>query len=351
MTRPQINLLLIGALPPPVGGTTVLFKQLVDDLKESDDICIRVIDVSRPNVAGLHNTLCALRCLALLLRQLPWASVVSFHASLTGAITFGPIVHLAARLFRRKWIFRGFGGDLDTWHRSAWPFARIVFDRTVLRADRLLLERKSSVAYFTPQTSSPVEWYPNSRRRSGMPGSTAQIRTARRFVFVGHVRPAKGIKEIVQAAQSLATSGLVVDVYGPLQDGVDSSWFAHSPVTYRGPLAAHDVIPKLSEYDVLLMPSYALIEGYPGVILEAYCAGLPVIATRWGGIPEIVDSETGILVEPRDVTGLANAMQNLIDSDQLLAKLSRGARSKAAEFEADRWTQYFVNLCHQLATV
>ncbi len=345
-----MNLLLIGALPPPVGGTTVLFKQLVDDLRASDGLNIRVIDVSRPTVGGLHNVVHALRCLALLCWHLPWASVVSFHASLTGAITFGPMVHLAARLFWRKWVFRGFGGDLDTWHRQAGPFARSVFDRTVLRADRLLLERKASVAYFTPRTSSPVEWYPNSRRRSGMPGSTAQSRPARRFVFVGHVKPAKGIKEIVQAAQSLATSGLVVDVYGPLQDGVDSSWFAHSPVTYRGPLAAHDVITKLSEYDVLLMPSYAHIEGYPGVILEAYCAGLPVIATRWGGIPEIVDSETGILVEPRDVAGLANAMRNLMESDHLLAKLSSGARAKAAEFDADRWTQYFVNLCHQLAT-
>lgn len=344
-----MNILLIGALPPPIGGTTVLFKQLVDDLKANDDICIRVIDVSRPTVAGISNAIHALRCLALLCWHLPWASVVSFHTSLTGAISFGPVVHLAALLFRRKWVFRGFGGDLDTWHRQAGPFARGVFDCTVLRANRLLLERKASVAYFTPQTSSPVEWYPNSRRRSVMPSSTAQSRSGRRFVFVGHVKPVKGIKEIVQAAQSLATSGLVVDVYGPLQDGVDSSWFAHSPVTYRGPLAAHDVIPKLTEYDVLLMPSYALIEGYPGVILEAYCAGLPVIATRWGGIPEIVDSKTGILVEPRDVAGLANAMRNLIESDQLLAKLSSGARSKGVEFDADRWTQYFVNLCHQLA--
>jgi hypothetical protein len=50
-----MNLLLIGALPPPVGGTTVLFKQLVDDLRTSDGLNIRVIDVSRPTVGGLHN--------------------------------------------------------------------------------------------------------------------------------------------------------------------------------------------------------------------------------------------------------------------------------------------------------
>lgn len=345
-----MNLLLIGALPPPVGGTTVLFKQLVDDLRTKDEICVRVIDVSRPTVASFHNVLHALRCLVLLFRHLPWASVLTFHTSLNGAITFGPVVHIASRLFRRKWIFRGFGGDIDTWHRNSVGLKKYLFDLTVLRADVLLLERKASVEYFQTQSATSVQWYPNSRRRSGTLGSTAQSQPARRFVFVGHVKPAKGIKEIIQAAQSLATSGLVVDVYGPLQDGVNSSWFADSPVTYRGTLSSHDVIPKLTEYDVLLMPSYALIEGYPGVILEAYSAGLPVIATRWGGIPEIVSTETGILVEPRDPVDLAQAMRALIASDHLMARLRDGARSKAEEFDSERWTQHFINVCHQLST-
>ena len=62
----MLNLLLIGGLPPPVGGTTVLFKQLVDDLRSRNDICLRVIDVSRPTVARTSNVVHALRCLALL---------------------------------------------------------------------------------------------------------------------------------------------------------------------------------------------------------------------------------------------------------------------------------------------
>src|SRR5262249_42486224 len=107
-------------------------------------------------------------------------------------------------------------------------------------------------------------------------------------------------------------------------------------------------IQTLTRYDALILPSYAEVEGYPGVILEAYCAGIPVIATRWGGIPEIVTDETGILVEPRDVASLAKAMQMLIDSNHLLATLRAGARSKAAEFDANRWTQYFIDLCRSL---
>jgi glycosyltransferase involved in cell wall biosynthesis len=347
-----MNVLLIGALPPPVGGTTVLFKQLVDDLHDRDDICIRVIDISRPTVGKISNFIHALRCLVLLFWNLRWSSVLTFHTSLKGVIFFGPVVHVASRLFQRKWIVRGFGGDIDTWHRNTRGVRRRVFDLTVLHADALLLERKISVQYFQNQSEGSVLWYPNSRHcGSGVTAAAPGGTVGRRFVFVGHVKPSKGIVELIEAAKMLSiTTSMAIDVYGPLLDGISNSWFAGSPVNYRGSIANKDVIQTLTGYDVLVLPTYAQIEGYPGVILEAYCAGIPVITTRWGGIPEIVTAETGILVEPRDVAGLAKAMQMLIDSDQLLATLRDGARSKAAEFDAKGWTQYFVDLCQRVST-
>lgn len=104
----------------------------------------------------------------------------------------------------------------------------------------------------------------------------------------------------------------------------------------------------MGNYDALLLPTYWEGEGHPGVILEAYCAGIPVIATRWGGIPEIVTSETGILVEPRDVEGLARAMRQIMTSEELCARLRAGARQKAIEFDAKQWTTYFIRLCEGL---
>lgn len=343
-----MNLLLVGGSPPPVGGTTILFQQLADDLRAQGAFQIRVINISRIHINFFSNMLHALRCLLLLFRYLPWASVLSFQASVKGAVLFGPFVHLTTRLFRKQWIFRGFGGDIDTWHRQAGLFARRVFDSTVLHADILLLERKSTVEYFKTRTASVVEWFPNSRHRLGdissLPGATSQFR----FVFVGHVKPAKGIGEIIAAAKMLLVTRVTVDVYGPLQEGVSDSWFNDSPVRYRGLLPEDEVVRTMGNYDALLLPTYWEGEGHPGVILEAYCAGIPVIATRWGGIPEIVTSETGILVEPRDVEGLARAMQQIMTSEELRARLRAGARQKATEFDAEQWTTYFIQLCEGL---
>lgn len=347
-----MNVLLIGALPPPVGGTTVLFKQLVEDLRGRNDIRIRVIDVSRPTVGVISNFVYALRCIILLFRNVRWASVLTFHTSLKGVTFFGPVVHLASQLFNRKWIIRVFGGDIDTWHQSTRGVNRLVFDLTVLHTDALLLERKVSVQYFQGRSKNSVLWYPNSRHGGNGGAAVGTTRESRRrFVFVGHVRPSKGIGELIEAVKRISkTTSIVMDVYGPMLEGVSDSWFAGSPVRYCGPIANNEVIQTLTRYDALVLPTYAQIEGYPGVILEAYCAGIPVITTRWGGIPEIVTPETGILVEPRDAVKLAEAMQMLIDSDQLYETLRKGARAKAAEFDAERWTQFFIDLCQRLST-
>lgn len=75
--------------------------------------------------------------------------------------------------------------------------------------------------------------------------------------------------------------------------------------------------------DCLVQPS--LTEGTPNSVLEALHARVPVIATAVGGVPELIaDSDSGLLVPPSDAPSLATAMQRLLDSAELRAKLSRG---------------------------
>jgi glycosyltransferase involved in cell wall biosynthesis len=98
------------------------------------------------------------------------------------------------------------------------------------------------------------------------------------------------------------------------------------------------------------MPSLATTEGYPGSILEAFAAGLPVIASRIGGIPEIVDGTAGILVEPGDVDGLRGAMRRLASDRELFGRLRGAAAERAREFSTERWGGEFVACCRQLLT-
>ena len=87
--------------------------------------------------------------------------------------------------------------------------------------------------------------------------------------------------------------------------------------------------------DVLVQPS--LTEGLPNAVLEAMVAGRPVIASRVGGVPElVVDGETGLLVPPADPDALARAIIALLDDPDLRARLgAAGARRARTMFSLD----------------
>ena len=104
----------------------------------------------------------------------------------------------------------------------------------------------------------------------------------------------------------------------------------------------HDeMLRKMESADLFVLPSYA--EGLPMVVLEAMGAGLPVVSTRVGGIPEaVVDGETGILLEPGDVVCLAAALRTLAEDPELRARMGVAGRDRVREkFSTDRFFASF----------
>src|SRR5258708_7250490 len=86
-----------------------------------------------------------------------------------------------------------------------------------------------------------------------------------------------------------------------------------------------DISPYYGIADVFLLPS--LSEGCPNVLLEAMAAGVPVVATEVGGIPEVVTNlRDAILVKKRDMEGLAFATAELLKDRQLRERLVSFAR-------------------------
>lgn len=96
-----------------------------------------------------------------------------------------------------------------------------------------------------------------------------------------------------------------------------------------------DVIDLLRAADFFVVSSY--LEGMGTATLDAMAAGLPVAATRVGGVPEIVqDGQTGLLVPPRDPTALSEAMTRLALDRELRARLGNGGKIKVLAFSADQ---------------
>jgi len=132
----------------------------------------------------------------------------------------------------------------------------------------------------------------------------------------------------------------IIDIYGPLlYDNFVEEDFKFRRISYKGVLKPNQVLKKLNEYDIVILPSYK--EGYPGIIIEAYSLGIPVIATSLESIKEIVDIEkTGLLVEPKSVDDLVHAIQFFNNENYVY--MSQMAYKKFDDFESNIVTQKFI---------
>jgi len=152
------------------------------------------------------------------------------------------------------------------------------------------------------------------------------------FLFIGNMREIKGVFPLLDAFRALRDAGnparLVMIGAGELSEAVAAriAELGLGDCITQLPPVAHAEIPRwLGACDCLLLPS--LMEGYPNVLVEALACARPVIASRVGGIPEIVvEGRTGLLVPPGEAQPLCAAMQRMTEGFQLDASEATAAR-------------------------
>jgi phosphatidylinositol alpha-1,6-mannosyltransferase len=109
-------------------------------------------------------------------------------------------------------------------------------------------------------------------------------------------------------------------------------------VTFAGTAARDEVPAYLAASDVVVVPSVhygGYVDGLPNVALEAMAAGKPLVATRVGGLPDLVHPENGVLVDERDIDGLADAIVTLSRDRELRTRL--GDRGRALIRDSMSW--------------
>lgn len=166
-----------------------------------------------------------------------------------------------------------------------------------------------------------------------------------RFVFLSRIHPAKGVNLIIDAVQNLNNQGykskFIVDFYGAFESDVYKDIFTEKiktidNVSYKGFLDLMDNsnYVRLATYDTMLFPTFWYGEGFPGVVVDAYIAGLPVIASDWNMNAEIVkDRVTGTIIPAENTEALIDAMQMYIDSVEDVGQMSREASKRSIQYD------------------
>lgn len=167
--------------------------------------------------------------------------------------------------------------------------------------------------------------------------------TPGRIVAAGRLVEKKGFDVLIDACALLRDRGVALEcrIVGGGEDEEQlrrriNALDLQGVVHMTGPLPRGDVIREMRRASVFAAPcvegSDGNRDGLPTVLLEAMALGIPCISTRVTGIPELVqDGVTGLLLDPRDTEGLADAIQQLLPSPPEAARLVHGARRRIEE--------------------
>lgn len=170
----------------------------------------------------------------------------------------------------------------------------------------------------------PMDLLPNASEVGAHPRASDDPGSG--FVYAGRLSFEKGVGVLLDAAQAHSLS---LTVIGEGPDSASLQARAHDSVSFRGRLALDGVQDALRGCRAAVVPSIFL-ENLPMAVIEAMLMGVPVVASRLGGIPEIIrDGIDGFLVEPGDSAALGRALLILEESPELAVRMGNQARDRA----------------------
>ncbi|MEZ4656453.1 MAG: glycosyltransferase family 4 protein [Caldilineaceae bacterium] len=350
------RLLIVGPLPPPINGTGVSFQLFCDELahypaRHNTDLQFKIIDSSprrlkeKNNLFSLADQAQTLRILLQFCRHVWWADHVMVFGSTGFLLMIVPLLLVIAKIARKPYYVRAFGGSLDRFSAELPPMLRRLLLFTLRRADGLLVQTQWLYDHFRPLIGDSVHLVPGYRGMAEAALTPKPLTTPEqplRLAFVGIVKAEKGVFTLLESLRQLDAAGnrtVECHIFGPQSDSsverFNAEIGAMRNARYQGVLKPGTVVTTLRDYDALVLPSTYEGEGHPGVLIEAMMAGIPAIAANFRAIPELIEhGRNGLLVAPEDAGSLADAIRTLDENRELLAEMSRQNWERRTAYDA-----------------
>lgn len=162
----------------------------------------------------------------------------------------------------------------------------------------------------------------------------------------------KGIEDAVNAVVSVNTDlgvqAFSLDIYGQV-DGAQTEWFEAlqkdfpSYIRYGGLVPFDKSVDVLKDYFALLFPTYYEGEGFAGTLIDAFSAGVPVIATDWKYNAEIVNENVGFVYPTGDKQAFADILKAVATAPELLLCKKRLCLQEIEKYKIDNVIQVLLS--------
>lgn len=190
---------------------------------------------------------------------------------------------------------------------------------------------------------------PNFRFTDYTPAEFKPASSPFRLVFLARITHEKGINIVFNTLQRLAQEKdcpVQLDFYGEIAVE-DKLYFEqelqnHPNTQYKGVLSPENIIETLAGYDAMILPTRYPGEGFPGCIIEAYMAGIPVLITDFRYAFDCVEQgKTGFVIakDDREVENYVSAIKQLYNNGERLCDMKRAAYGRSKTYgEATAWS-------------
>ncbi len=316
-------------------GQTIKTKILYEELEKSAHWEIVKIDTyykSKNPIKLMVDTLvCLITCRDIIILL-----------SRNGMKFYFPLLSFFARKFHTRVYHDVIGGNLDKYVELYPKFKTYLNSFVVNWVETASLKNK-----LEDRGVNNCEVIPNFKRLNIVKIKEDKFKEPYRFCMFSRVMKEKGIEDAIDAVQAINHEAereiCQLDIFGRVDDGykeqfreiMEQAGFA---IQYKGMVSYDKSVEAIMNYYALLFPTYWDGEGFPGTIVDAFSAGIPVIATDWNCNGEIVENKkTGILYPNCEIRNLKEAIVWAIQHQNEIYSFKENCVVEAERYQPDQY--------------
>ena len=322
-------------------GQTIKTKILYNELINKSNFNIKTVDTYYKRKRPLKLVFSSIKNIFI-------SKNIIILLSGNGMKIYFPILYIFSKIFKKNIYHDVIGGNLHIYVNKYPKYVKYLNSFKVNWVETNLLKNKLNELGI-----NNVEVIPNFKRLNIINKSDIKENNSNCFQFCtfSRVMEEKGITYAIKTVDELRKKGYncKLDIYGPIDENYRNSFNKllkkyEDNVNYCGIVSYDKSVEILKKYDLLLFPTFWDGEGFPGTIIDAFSAALPVVATDWNCNSEIIANYVNGIIYPNDKEkNLDEAIIRIINDKELLNKMKFNCINEAKKYLPDEYIKKIIS--------